>query len=372
MGQAVPRQHPAVVLRSHYKQLRALLAVAMIAVVGLTAAVVILATDDDRDTSAGSATQVSAPSPAGGTRYDGGPEGAPAASSPPASRASATTAAPTREPPRSPSARHRPRSTPTRSRARPACATTAAPRRAHAVRSPRRARPAPATTAAPKRAPAARRPPTRPRTPCRAPATTAAPRKAAGAATTSPPTPTDSDERAPRSGGPVRCATPRSRSTPVSPRQGGRPTPPRDRRASGLAAKRSFRTDAGGRRHEIGALVAAGFVDKRASRSTPTGLSQGTTTTSPAHPRADASFPMRAALSAFGRCVARAPRKSAPLLRPNEHQGVRQNAIDCPMRWRSGRAASKPTPGNRELRPTGHLFPSLCFPPSVSLYGFLP
>jgi hypothetical protein len=74
MGQAIPRQHPAVVLRSHYNHLRALLAVAMIAVVGLTAAVVILANDDDRDTSAGTATQVSAPSPAAGTRYDGGPE----------------------------------------------------------------------------------------------------------------------------------------------------------------------------------------------------------------------------------------------------------------------------------------------------------
>jgi hypothetical protein len=46
----------------------------MIAVVVLTGAVVLLATDDDRDTSAGSATQVSAPSPAGNTRYDGGPE----------------------------------------------------------------------------------------------------------------------------------------------------------------------------------------------------------------------------------------------------------------------------------------------------------
>jgi hypothetical protein len=75
MGQAVPTQHPAVVLRSHFNQLRALLAVAMIAVVGLTAAVVILATHDDRDTSTGLATQeVSAPSPDGTTRYDGGPE----------------------------------------------------------------------------------------------------------------------------------------------------------------------------------------------------------------------------------------------------------------------------------------------------------
>jgi hypothetical protein len=74
MGKAIPTQHPAVVLRSHYRQLRALLAIAMIAVVGLAAAVVILASNDDRDTVAGSATQVSAPAPAGSTRYDGGPE----------------------------------------------------------------------------------------------------------------------------------------------------------------------------------------------------------------------------------------------------------------------------------------------------------
>jgi hypothetical protein len=74
MGKAIPTQHPAVVLRSHYRQLRALLAVAMIAVVGLTGAVVILATDDDGGTSAGSASQVSASSATGTTRYDGGPE----------------------------------------------------------------------------------------------------------------------------------------------------------------------------------------------------------------------------------------------------------------------------------------------------------
>jgi hypothetical protein len=74
MGKAIPAQHPAVVLRSHYRQLRALLATAMIAVVGLTAAVVILATNDDRDTSASSATQASAPGPTGSTRYDGGPD----------------------------------------------------------------------------------------------------------------------------------------------------------------------------------------------------------------------------------------------------------------------------------------------------------
>jgi len=74
MGKAIPAHHPAVVLRSHYKQLRALLATAMVAVVGLTVAVVILATNDDHATSAGAATQLSAPAPTGTTRYDGGPE----------------------------------------------------------------------------------------------------------------------------------------------------------------------------------------------------------------------------------------------------------------------------------------------------------
>ncbi len=70
MAQTVPRQHPAVVLRSHYTHLRALLAIAMIAIAGLTIAVVVLATNDD-----GSATSVS--TPAGVTpsvRPDGGPE----------------------------------------------------------------------------------------------------------------------------------------------------------------------------------------------------------------------------------------------------------------------------------------------------------
>jgi hypothetical protein len=74
MGKIIPRQHPAVVLRSHHTYLRALLAVAMIAVVAVTAAIVIPTTDEHRDTNAGSATQVSAAGPAGSTRYDGGPE----------------------------------------------------------------------------------------------------------------------------------------------------------------------------------------------------------------------------------------------------------------------------------------------------------
>lgn len=47
MGQAIPRRQPAVVLRSHYQQLKAMLAITMIAVVGLGTGVAILATDDE-------------------------------------------------------------------------------------------------------------------------------------------------------------------------------------------------------------------------------------------------------------------------------------------------------------------------------------
>jgi hypothetical protein len=74
MENAVPTQHPAVVLRSHYTLVRALLAVAMIAVVGLTAAVVVLATRENSETIADSAAAVTAAAPTGDTRYDGGPE----------------------------------------------------------------------------------------------------------------------------------------------------------------------------------------------------------------------------------------------------------------------------------------------------------
>ena len=63
MAQAIPTQHPAVVLRSHYNHLRALLAVAIIAVAGLTAAVVILATNDKTDASGSSARAIRAPTP---------------------------------------------------------------------------------------------------------------------------------------------------------------------------------------------------------------------------------------------------------------------------------------------------------------------
>jgi hypothetical protein len=68
MSQAVPAQHPAVVLRAHYRQLRALLAIALIAVIGLSVAVVILATDDATSTPSAPAVSVPAEQP-DGPRY---------------------------------------------------------------------------------------------------------------------------------------------------------------------------------------------------------------------------------------------------------------------------------------------------------------
>ncbi len=94
MGQAIPTQHPAVVLRSHYRQLRALLAVALFAVAGLTTAVLILSTEDDRDTSAGSAIQVGSRAPTPASATTAAPRKAHAASPPPRPRLPATTAAP--------------------------------------------------------------------------------------------------------------------------------------------------------------------------------------------------------------------------------------------------------------------------------------
>ena len=89
MGKAVPEQHPAVVLRSHYNHLRALLIAALIAVLGLAGAVVIVANDDDTVVSTSTpaiesgSTPDSAPLPqrrldgaidtAPAPRYDGGP-----------------------------------------------------------------------------------------------------------------------------------------------------------------------------------------------------------------------------------------------------------------------------------------------------------
>jgi hypothetical protein len=85
-------QHPAVVLRSTYTHLRTMLVIAMVAVVGLSAAVVILANQDDSNTNplsnltpterqgavafgAMSQAQIKAAlETAGSIRYDGGPE----------------------------------------------------------------------------------------------------------------------------------------------------------------------------------------------------------------------------------------------------------------------------------------------------------
>jgi hypothetical protein len=74
MAEAISRQHPAVVLRSHYTHLRALLAIAIIAVVALSVSVVILATNDNGSTAANSPARVSAAAPTGSTRYNGGHE----------------------------------------------------------------------------------------------------------------------------------------------------------------------------------------------------------------------------------------------------------------------------------------------------------
>jgi hypothetical protein len=75
MGQPIPAQHPSVVLRSHFKLVKGLLAVAMVAVLALTAAVVILANDDDQISTATKATpQVQQQQLPAGTRFDGGPD----------------------------------------------------------------------------------------------------------------------------------------------------------------------------------------------------------------------------------------------------------------------------------------------------------
>ena len=74
MGQVIPRQHPAVVLRSHYKAVLGLLSVALVAIVALAATLVIVANNDDDATISAqpNATQQQALPP--GTRFDGGPD----------------------------------------------------------------------------------------------------------------------------------------------------------------------------------------------------------------------------------------------------------------------------------------------------------
>jgi hypothetical protein len=73
MGQVIPKQHPSVVLRSHFKAVRALLAVALVAICALAAALVIVANDEnDSATTAEPVTQQQALPE--GTRFDGGPD----------------------------------------------------------------------------------------------------------------------------------------------------------------------------------------------------------------------------------------------------------------------------------------------------------
>jgi hypothetical protein len=71
MSHQITQQHPAVVLRSRYVHLRALLAITMIAVVGLTVTVVLLATR--ADSTARSAPPVTSSVGTGGTSANGGP-----------------------------------------------------------------------------------------------------------------------------------------------------------------------------------------------------------------------------------------------------------------------------------------------------------
>ena len=80
MGHAIPTQQPAVVLRSHFDQLRALLAIALVAVAGLTIAVVILAGDSDEVSGTSAAEPIEStrgafPAQLPNTSYDQGTDG---------------------------------------------------------------------------------------------------------------------------------------------------------------------------------------------------------------------------------------------------------------------------------------------------------
>jgi hypothetical protein len=74
MGQVIPRQHPAVVLRSHYKAVVTLLCVALVAIVALAATVVILANDDNDATISAQPNAQAQQTLPPGTRFDGGPD----------------------------------------------------------------------------------------------------------------------------------------------------------------------------------------------------------------------------------------------------------------------------------------------------------
>ena len=74
MGQVIPRQHPAVVLRSQYKTVLALLCVACVAIVALATAVVIVANDDDNASISAQPQAQAQHNLPPGTRFDGGPD----------------------------------------------------------------------------------------------------------------------------------------------------------------------------------------------------------------------------------------------------------------------------------------------------------
>ena len=82
MGQVIPKQHPSVVLRSHFKAVRALLIVALVAICALATALVIVATDDEEVSIAPKSATTLQQNPAlqpdqalpAGTRFDGGPD----------------------------------------------------------------------------------------------------------------------------------------------------------------------------------------------------------------------------------------------------------------------------------------------------------
>ena len=73
MSHTVPSQHPAVVLRSHYQHLRALPAIAVAVILGLTIAVAVLATSTNHVTLASPTTQSATqpnPSPETGAKLN--------------------------------------------------------------------------------------------------------------------------------------------------------------------------------------------------------------------------------------------------------------------------------------------------------------
>jgi len=71
MSQAIQHQHPAVVMRSQYEHVRALLAVALVAVLGLTVALVLVASTSGGSSTASVTRHASAPAQ---TAYYGGRE----------------------------------------------------------------------------------------------------------------------------------------------------------------------------------------------------------------------------------------------------------------------------------------------------------